>query len=132
MLLGTWRNNPPPTQKIKFVTQTKALGVLHGYNINDHNIWQKKLEKIEKNLQAWIRRNLTLEGKIIRIKYLDISVVGGYEIQMRGISEKHMKQIKDKLWTFLWGNRQSLVNKESVCLSKSEGGLGMLDIENFI
>ena len=92
---------------------------------------EKKLQKIENNFHAWKRRNLTFEGKVLLVKSLGISVAG-YEIQMTGIPERYVKQVKDKLWSFLWGSKTPLINKESACLPKLEGGLGMLNIENFI
>ena len=131
LLLGTWRTKPPPTNKIQFVNQIKALGVIHGYNINDDEIWQSKLLKIENKLKAWRRRTLTYDGKVLLIKALGISVAN-YEIQMRGIPEKYVKLLKEKLWSFLWDTKPGLIHKEAASLPKSKGGLGMLDVENCI
>ena len=131
MLLGTWRNKPPPTDKIKWEDNVKALGITHGYNINIDQIWNDKLEKIKRNLKIWETRDLTYQGRILLIKSLGISVAG-YEIQMKGIPSKFIKPLKEVLFSFLWKKKQPLVNKESVCLSKLEGGLDMLDVESYI
>jgi len=131
LLLGTWRYRPPPTDRIKWKENIKALGIWHGYNVNTDRIWNEKIEKIKKNLKMWEMRDLTYEGKILLIKSLGISVVG-YEIQMKGMPLKYNKIIKDIFWSFLWKKKTPLVNRESVCLAKSLGGLNMLDLDNYI
>ena len=131
ILLGTWRNKPPPTDKIQWREHVKALGVWHGYNIDNNKIWNEKISKIKKNLKMWEKRNLTFDGRILLIKALGISVVG-YEAQMKGMPNQYIKPIKNILFEFLWNKKTPLVNKEAVCLPKTKGGLNMLDLENFL
>ena len=131
MLLGSWKERPPPSNKIKWKQQIKALGVWHGYNIDENKYWEEKLAKIEKNLKMWRKRNLSFKGKVLLIKSLGISVVG-YETQMKGMPENMIKPIKDILFKFLWDNKPALVNKEAICLPEKEGGLNMIDVESFI
>ena len=43
-----------------------------------------------------------------------------------------IKELKSILFSFLWDNKQPLVNRNIVTLPKAKGGLNMLDVENHI
>jgi hypothetical protein len=50
---------------------------------------------------VWKSRNLTYTGKTLIVKNLLISLCG-YEIEMRGIPEKYVKEITTLVWGFIW------------------------------
>ena len=131
LLLGTWRTKPPPWPDITWEENVKALGIIHGFNIDEQSIWNKKIERIKSTLLSWKKRDLTYQGKVLIIKALGMSVVG-YEIRMKGINDHYIKALKEIFYDFLWNSKRSLVNRASVSLPKEEGGLQMLDIEGFI
>ena len=131
MLLGTWRNKPPPTDKLKWENRIKALGIIHGFGIDEKQLWKTKFDRIRKNLTAWKHRDLTYEGKVLLIKSLGISIVG-YEIRIKGIDPVYLKELKSILFSFLWNNKQPLVNRNTVTQPKNKGGLNMLDVDNYV
>jgi hypothetical protein len=60
--------------KIKWVTgNVKTLGIHHGYDIQDDDIWKSILEKIKSCLHVWKSRNLTYRGKTLIIKNVLLS-----------------------------------------------------------
>ena len=129
VLLGTWRTKPPPTNKISWVDNVKALGIYHGYNIDEGKIWEQKFEKIKRNLQNWQKRDLTFSGKVLLLKTFGLSVIN-YELRMKGINNRYIKELKTIFHEFLWDKKHPLVNRETISLPTSEGGLQMIDLEN--
>jgi hypothetical protein len=72
---------------------SKNFGRFHGYNIDNDQIWRSKLEKVNKCLHVWKTRDLSYKGKVLILKSLILSTVG-YEIEIRGIPEPHLKTLK--------------------------------------
>ena len=60
----------------------KTLGIHHGYNIQNDEIWKSIIDKLKNCVHVWKSRNLTYTGKTLRVKNLLISLCG-YEIEMR-------------------------------------------------
>jgi len=131
ILLGTWRTKPPPTTKISWVDNIKALGIYHGYNIDEGKIWDQKIEKIKRNLQNWQKRDLSYNGKVLLLKTFGVSVIN-YELKMKGIKSRYVKELKTLFHEFLWDKKHPLVNREIIALPATEGGLKMVDLDNYL
>ena len=43
-----------------------------------------------------------------------------------------IKEIESLIWNFLWKNKQPLVNRKTMYLNCSEGGVKMLNLRDFI
>ncbi len=129
LMLGTWRTKPPPKSTFSWTTESiKALGIWHGYNIDNDKIWQEKFKRINNSLTVWKTRDLTFEGRVLLIKSLGFSVTN-YQIEHVGIEDKHKNELKKMLWQFLWKNKTPLINRANAVKPKQEGGLNMIDIE---
>ena len=101
LYIGSARNRRPTFTKIKWVTgNAKTLGMHHGYDIQDDNIWKSIIEKMKSCLHVWKSRNLTYVGKTLIIKNVLLSLCG-YEIVMKGIPDKYVKEINDIMWSFI-------------------------------
>jgi hypothetical protein len=132
MYLGKWRNKNPWFRNIKWSKKPiKALGVLHGYNVDIDSIWLEKIKKIKSCMEVWKSRDLTYEGKMLILKSLVLSLIG-YEIEMRGIPEKYEREINNLPWAFIWDGKTNQIKRNICCLPKEKGGMGMVNIKNFI
>ena len=90
--------------------------------------WTNKLEEMQKLVDNWRIRKLTLYGKICIIKSLLIPKII-FVALLLPIPENMVKDVNKILYKFIWGNtdrikRRVLINK------KVNGGLQMMDIES--
>ena len=72
MWLRAWQSCTEQPFGLTWVTKMKILGVVFG-QITDHDNWQPKLEKLEKHLNLWKSRSLSLVGKSLIVNVLGIS-----------------------------------------------------------
>ena len=78
MYIGPAKNNRPKFTNIVWTKDNvKTLGIRHGYNIQNDEIWKSIIDKMKNCVHVWKSRNLTLI-----VKNLLISLCG-YEIEMR-------------------------------------------------
>jgi hypothetical protein len=54
----------------------------------------------------------------------------GYEIEMRGIPDRFQNEINVIIWKFIWDDKVNQIDRNVCCLDKTEGGMGMINIEN--
>ena len=92
MYIGSAKNNRPKFTKIVWTKDNvKTLGIHHGYNIQNDEIWKSIIDQMKNCVHVWKSRNLTYTGKTLIVKNLLISLCG-YEIEMRGIPAKIRKR----------------------------------------
>jgi hypothetical protein len=78
MYIGSAKNNRPKFTKMVWTKDNvKTLGIHHGYDIQNDEIWKSIIDKMKNCVHVWKSRNLTLI-----VKNLLISLCG-YEIEMR-------------------------------------------------
>ena len=91
MYLGCWKNKTPKFKQIKWsMDPVKALGVIHGHNVNIDALWLEKNKKIISCLEVQKTRDLTNQGKVLILITCIISQIN-FEIEMRGIQERYKK-----------------------------------------
>ena len=73
-------------------------------------------------VHVWKSRNLTYTGKTLIVKHLLISLCG-YEIEMRGIPEKYVKEITTLVWGFNWGGSINQTDRKVCCLGVENEGI---------
>ena len=111
----------------------KILGIYFSYDkilMNDKN-FIGTVEKIEKLLNIWRQRQLTLEGKIVIFKTLAISKivhVAYLSIVPKSIIEK-LEKIQNE---FIWNGKKAKINNKTLCNKFHEGGLQKVDIQSKI
>ena len=76
-------------------------------------------------------RDLTLHGKVLVLKSYIFSSIG-YLIEMEGIPQKFIKEIKTLCFKFLWDGKVRQVSDLVTCIPKIKGGLGMIDIDSLV
>ena len=130
LCIGSLANETPNLQGIKWPTEPiRYLGI---YIANDLTIcdplnWTSKLEKMQRLLDSWRVRRLTLQGKIIIIKTLAIPKIV-YTASFLPIPQNFIKNANRVLYNFLWKTTEKI--KRTILINDYEkGGLKMIDLE---
>ncbi len=133
MAVGSLRNttvNADP--RIKWpINPIRYLGIYVGYNeqICYKKNWTDKLEDMQKLIDNWRIRKLTLYGKVIILKSLIIPKI----ILSATVLEIPMEvttSISKMFFNFLWGACDK-IKRVSIINPKCNLGLGMIDIESY-
>ena len=116
-----WTGNP-----------VKCLGVYIGHKREkcESLNWNKKLNVIEKVLQQWNKRKLTMFGKVNVIKTYALSKIV-YISSVIETPQYVISKLKNLFFQFLW-NGKDKVTRTNVIHNKINGGLNMIDVESFI
>ncbi|MCP3887294.1 MAG: hypothetical protein GY702_00255, partial [Desulfobulbaceae bacterium] len=117
--------------KIKWTqTPIRYLGIHIGHEtlLCEKLNWTSKIEELQKLLDSWRTRNLSLQGKILIIKTLALPKLV-YSASMLEIPDNIVKKINKIIYTFLWGKVDKI--ERNVLINDYEnGGLRMIDIES--
>ena len=73
MWLGAWRLRTDEPLGLTWVRKMKILGVFFGTVPVESDNWQSKINKLEKLLNLWRSRSLSLIGKCLVINVLRLS-----------------------------------------------------------
>ena len=122
---------PTEYKTIKWVKVTKCLGIYVGFDKDEcfQRNWCDKLEKIEKILERWRYRDLTIFGKIVVIKMLIIPQVTFAATNLT-IPNNIVQQLTTTLFRFLWGT-QDKIKREVLIGNYESGGIKMIDVQAF-
>ena len=108
----------------------RCLGIFIGHSIEQklEKNWKKRIKDIEKLLDSWKRRDLTLFGKVAIIKSLAIPKII-YPASVLIVPEEIIKQLNKLFYTFIWGKRDKI--QRNVAIADIEkGGINMTDLES--
>ncbi len=134
---GLWLGrNRNPDSKLCHIKWTdgpiRCLGIYVGYDnktclkLN----WTDKLAEIQRLLDNWRSRELTLFGKIQVLKSLAISKIV-FQATNLPIPDEVCKKLTTHFFEFLWGKTDRV--KRSIMVQKFEnGGLKMIDVPKFL
>ncbi len=108
---------------IKLTNQITICGKTYANEkkIETENNISSKIRKLEKQINAWNKRNLTIEGKIKIIKTFGISQTL-YTMQNTVYEPEHLKEIEKIIFKFIW-NGKDKIKRSVLCKDYSEGGL---------
>ena len=90
--------------------------------------WENKLEKMQKLLDNWRKRNLTLFGRLTIIKSLAISQVIHLMI-VDAIPSTFLIKLNSLIFKFLWKSKIEKVKRCIVTEDYCEGGIRMIDVK---
>ena len=96
--------------------------------------WTGRVENIQRIINAWEKRNLSIVGKVCIIKTFLISQLV-YIMQALLVSDSVLTQVNRLLFRFLWQkkdcNRKAFekVKRNVVCSDLENSGLGMIDLK---
>lgn len=119
------------TMEVSFV----YLGMPVGANPRKKALWEPLIKRLEKKLASLKSKTISFGGKICLLRSVLSSIPLFYLSFFKlpkGVSLLCKKIQKSFLWGGPSGERKvAWVKWEQVCKSKSEGGLGVKDIEAF-
>ena len=102
---------------------------MEGDQVQQNNLnWWSKLKDIEKILNLWKRRNLTLLGKITIIKSLIVPKIF-YSLCFLDPPKNFINECESTFYKFIWGKEDS-IKRKTIIANIREGGLNMIDIES--
>jgi hypothetical protein len=93
--------------------------------------FRHRLEKTNNLLKIWLRRDLSLRGKVVILKSLAMAQFI-YPLSMMHAPEWVTKDIDKMFFKFLWSNKPDKVKKQTVIKKLENGGLKMPDIKCMI
>ena len=110
----------------------KILGVYFGYDEKQRNDlnFRQTLKSIEKSINMWKWRNLSLLGKIQIIKTFAIPKLM-FRASVIPISNDLVKETNSIFYNFIW-NGKDKVKRCALISDIDKGGLKMLDIESMV
>ena len=111
----------------------KYLGIPLGANMRKASSWQSVLDKVQQRLLSWKSCSLSRAGKLVMIKAV-LNSLPMYYLSIFKIPKKVANDIVRIQRKFLWsgekgGRSMPLVKWDVVKQQKSEGGLGVGDLE---
>ena len=121
-----------PDLKLDWVSNFTLLGIEFQNNLEgmDKN-FDSKVEDIEKLLNCWINRTLTVYGKLTVIKTLALSKLSHLALVLPNLDKNKLKILETLFFKFLWSNKPDKVSRDHVKLPEKAGGLGLVDIKQF-
>ena len=108
----------------------KSLGVYFTYKkekSDEHN-FENKLSKMQKLIDCWRTRNLTIFGKILIIKSLVVSNFV-YIASVLPIPKSYISRLETMIFRYLWRGPDK-VTRKSTYGEYEKGGIRMLNIKN--
>ena len=107
-----------------------ALGVFFSYNQASANRlnFGEKILNLEKTLNAWQRRNLTLYRKINTVKTLGISKLI-YSASVLPVPDHYIREINKLIFNFIWQGEPTKIKKNTIIGEKKDGGLKKCDFK---
>ena len=84
-------------------------------------IFDKKLDDLEKILNSWKRRKLTLLGKFNIVKSLGLSKLI-YNASVLSLPENFGKKVDNIILDFIWDNKPHKIKTNTLIGEKNEGG----------
>ena len=131
MWLGCWRDRSHTPFNFKWPKEPIcALGIYFSYNTEYANNlnFEEKINNLEKTLNGWKRRKLTLLGRINIVKTLGLSKLI-YNASVISIPKHFVKEIDKISFNFIWEGKPAKVKRSTIIREKKRGGLKMLDFE---
>ena len=113
-------------------TKFRLLGVDFDNNLDYMETnFPQKIKAIDKLLNCWIYRTLTVYGKITIIKTLALPKLSHLALVLPNLNKTQIKIIESMFFKFLWGNKPDKVSREHCKIPEKAGGLGFTDIFQF-
>ena len=133
MWLGRWRDetHTPSTGNFKWPKEPIcAFGMYFSYNTEHANKlnFEEKINNLEKNLNGWKRKKLTLLGRINIVTSLGLSKLI-YNASVLSIPKHFAKESNRISFNFIWEGKPAKVKRSTIIRERKHGGLKMLDLE---
>ena len=130
--LGSYKGTEGKIHGVTFRTAPfKFLGVYIGNDSEEcqKKNWDEKIQKIQRTLLTWKKRDLTIFGKVTVIKSLILPIIT-YTAQSTCTPPDSIKHINKLLFNFIWGKRDR-IKRNILYQNISQGGVNMIDVNAF-
>jgi len=132
MWLGSWAGRKPfGFRWPEFEVSAYALGIHftnHNSTSNKLNC-ETKLQDLQRILDSWKRRKLTLLGKINIVKSLGLAKLT-YNASVLPLPKDFDKQVNKTLFDFIWDNKPHKIKNNTLIGDRKEGGLKMTEFDS--
>ena len=92
---------------------------------------EEKYENMVKILNIWFSRNLSVDGKIVVLKSLVLSLILN-TISVVYVPQHVINKIDKLFFDFLWGKGKVMVKRSTIIAKVEVGGLNMLDFHSMV
>ncbi len=129
MWIGSTRNNVSKPLDVHWTKKVKVLGVYFTYNDKDfYNLnYDDKLKSLERVVNMWRQRDLSVIGKITIVKTFGFSKLM-YTASMIGMPVHIQKKVNDIVFKYIW-NGPDKIKRSVLCSDLNKGGLKMFDLK---
>ena len=93
--------------------------------------WENKLDKMQRLLDNWRKRNLTIFGRVTVLKTLALSQII-HLLMFHTVPNVIMKKINKMFYRFLWQGQTDKVRRCDVIKNCLNGGVKMVDVEKLV
>lgn len=136
MWLGSQKDSREHLCDLKWKKQLKILGILFKNDVTASDInenWSVRIEKIERIISIWSKRNLSITGKLCIVKSFLISQFV-YPMQALSAPATILQKVNTILFRFLWKKKYTntrafeKVKRCVMCNVGENGGCNMINI----
>ena len=124
MWVGAWRECGDEPLGLTWVRKMKIVGVFFGTVPVVANSWQPKLDKLEKSLNLWKARSLSLVGRSLIVNVMGLSKLL-YLAKVLIPPEWVFTRVNSLVWPFIWGSKIETVSCATCHLPELLGGLNV-------
>ena len=125
--IGSAVGRPSGPVDITWVTdKLKILGVFFGLTDLTHANWTNRVIKLEKRLNLWKSRTLSLKGKSMIINTLGASGLW-YTATVLPMPGSVRTRVNKAIFDFLWNGKTEQVKRDTCHLPLALGGLAVVD-----
>ena len=93
--------------------------------------WETKLQKIQRIVDNWRKRNLTIVGRVLIIKTLLISQIV-HLIMFCPVPNYVVKKLENIIYHFLWNSKVDKIKRAKIVKDYEDGGIRMINIQTLI
>ena len=119
MWLEAWKFCNDEPHGLTWVRKMKILGVVFGVVDTEQDNWQPKLKKLEKSLNLWKSRSLSL---VVNVSGLSKLI---YLARVVVLPSWVFSCVNRLTWPFIWNSRMETVSRDACYLKTQSGGLGL-------
>ncbi|KAK3728108.1 hypothetical protein QZH41_014265, partial [Actinostola sp. cb2023] len=125
MWLGKWSSREDTPHGLKWVQKMRILGIVFGQGEVETDNWGPKLAKLEKCLNVWRTRELSLIGKALIINTVGASRFW-YAARVLPVPKWVVLHYEKLVWAFIWKTKLQPIARRTMIGPVKEGGIGML------
>ncbi len=106
----------------------KILGIYFGDAESATNSWNSRIDKLDRKLDSWRYRNLSLRGKILIVNSLALSGLI-FLASILSIPQVFVTKINKIIFKFIWSDKNELVKQSLIYQPVERGGLSLMNIK---